>query len=359
MNGVARKRIARLNADGSLDTSFDPGAGANGWVGDVAMQADGKVLICGVFSTVDNVARNRIARLNADGSLDTSFDPGTGANSAVYAVSVQADGKVLIGGAFATVDGAVRDRIARLNADGTLDTSYDPGTGTDGNVWAIQLQVDGKALIGGEFTTVDGTGRNRIARLNGDGSLDVGLDSGTGASNVVQAVVLQPDGKVLVGGYFTTVDGTGRNQIARLNANGSVDTLFDPGTGANGTVYAVALQTDDKVLIGGSFTRVDGTGRNRVARLSVDGSLDWAWTLALGPTTRSRPWRSRPTARSSSAAISPRWTARPVTASPSSTPTARWTQTLTPAPALTTRCGPWRSSPTARCSSVVVSPGRR
>jgi uncharacterized delta-60 repeat protein len=281
-DGVARNRIARLNADGSLDTSFDPGSGADNWVDAVVLQSDGKVLVGGLFSTFDGVARSRIARLDSDGSLDTSFDPGTGANAVVNDLALQPDGRVLIGGAFSTVDGVARNRIARLETDGSVDVSFDPGTGADSSLWALALQFDGKVLAGGEFTTVDGVSRNRVARLNVDGSLDVGFDPGTGASSQVQAVVLQPDGRVLIGGYFTTVDGVARNRIARLRANGSLDTSFDPGTGADNPVRSVALQPDGKVLIGGLFTSINGVGRNRIARLNADGSLDAGFNPGTG-----------------------------------------------------------------------------
>jgi uncharacterized delta-60 repeat protein len=280
-DGILRRRIARLNADGSLDTSFDPGAGANSWINALALQNDGKILIGGNFSTVDGTTRTRIARLNSDGSLDTSFDPGTGANAVINAISVQDDGMVVVGGAFSTMDGVSRGHIARLDASGALDTGYKVGSGFDSNVWDLVLQVDGKVLAGGQFTDFNGTGRIRIARLNIDGTLDVGLDTGTGANLAVSAVVRQPDGKVLIGGYFTSVDGTTRNRVARLNANGSLDSDFDPGTGANSAIRAMALQGDGKVLIAGQFTDYDGTTRGRVARLNSGGSLD----TGFGPST--------------------------------------------------------------------------
>jgi uncharacterized delta-60 repeat protein len=282
VDSVVRNRIARLNADGSLDTGFDPGAGANSWVNAVVVQPDGKVVVGGAFATVDSVSRNRIARLNADGSVDTGFDPGAGASAVVHEVALQTDGKVLVVGAFATMDNVSRPRIARLNDDGSLDTGFDPGAGADSTVWAMALQADGKVLVGGDFTTIDTTGRNRIARLNGDGTLDVGLDPGTGANSQVQAVVHQPDGKVLIGGYFTTVDSVGRNRIARLNANGSLDTSFDPGSGANNAVRAVALQPDGKVVIGGRFITFNSVGRVRVARLSATGAVDTSFDPGNG-----------------------------------------------------------------------------
>ncbi|MEX2579246.1 MAG: cadherin-like beta sandwich domain-containing protein, partial [Verrucomicrobiales bacterium] len=269
-DGVARNRIARLNADGSLDAGFDPGDGAGGSVVlAVAVQADGKVLVGGEFTSFDGVARNRIARLNADGSLDAGFDPGDGAGGTVRAVAVQADGKVLVGGVIG---------IVRLNADGSLDTGFAPGDGPGGQVHAVAVQADGKVLIGGAFTHFDGTSRFRIARLNSDGSLDTDFvpdpGVGSGAETTVYSVAVQADGKILVGGWFTSYDGVPSNRIARLNVDGSLDTGFDPGDGASSAVYSVAVQADDKVLVGGQFTSFDGVARNRIARLNADGSLD-------------------------------------------------------------------------------------
>ena len=231
----------------------------------IATQPDGKVLIGGYFTLIDGVTRRYFARLNANGSLDTSFEPGgtapyTGANYVVYSVATQPDGKVLIGGQIVQVNGVSRVGVARLNGDGSLDTSFNPAT-NDGNyiVWSVVVQPDGKILIGGGFFR---------GRLNADGSWDTSFDRGSGPNSIVWSVALQPNGKVLIGGGFTQVNGVTRNRIARFNANGSLDTDFDPGSGANsGVVYSVARQADGKALIGGSFTQVGGVARNRIARL--------------------------------------------------------------------------------------------
>ena len=119
----------------------------------------------GAFNiTINGTNRYGLARLNSDGSLDNTFNPDVGG----YPIALQPDGKVLIGGSFTTVNGTNRNRIARLNADGGLDTSFNPGTGADGLVRSIALQSDGNVLIGGDFTTVNGEVRPRIARLYGD-----------------------------------------------------------------------------------------------------------------------------------------------------------------------------------------------
>jgi uncharacterized delta-60 repeat protein len=296
VNGVSRERIARLNADGTLDTSFGNGlAGAGSGVEAVAVQSDGKIVIGGWFTTVNGVSRNRIARLNADGTLDTSFGDGlAGANNTVYAVAIQSDGKIVIGGNFTSVNGTTINRVARLNADGTLDTGFNPGTGANFPVWTVAIQSDGKIVIGGNFTSVNGTTINRVARLNADGTLDTDFDPGTGANNTVNAVAIQSDGKVVIGGDFTSVNGITINRVARLNADGSLDTGFNPGDGASSTVRAVAVQSDGKIVIGGAFTSVDGTTRNRIARLSeqytgipftvtVEAENQFGWRVSSGP----------------------------------------------------------------------------
>ncbi|MFP5445738.1 MAG: fibronectin type III domain-containing protein, partial [Betaproteobacteria bacterium] len=162
------------------------------------------------------------------------------------------------------VGGQMRNRIARLNADGTLDAGFNP----DANnfVSSVAVQPDGKVLVGGSFTSMGGQMRNRIARLNADGTLDEGFNPDV-PNGLVFSVAVQPDGKVLVGGSFTNVGGQTRNRIARLNADGTLDADFNPD--ANSDVSSLAVQPDGKVLVGGSFTSMGGLMRNRIARLSV------------------------------------------------------------------------------------------
>jgi uncharacterized delta-60 repeat protein len=127
------------------------------------------------------------------------------------------------------------------------------------------VQSDGKILIGGDFTFYDGTGRNRIARLDAGGSLDASFNPGTGASDYLNSIAAQSNGRILIGGHFTSYNGTGRNRIARLNANGTLDTSLNPGTGANDRVLSIAVLSDGRILIGGEFTSYNGTGRSYIA----------------------------------------------------------------------------------------------
>lgn len=291
-NGTERNRIARLNPDGSLDISFDPGTGASGNILSTAIQADGKIIIAGYFGSYNGMNRNRIARLDPDGGLDAGFMPGTGANQYVRTISVQPDGKILIGGAFTSYNSTLRNRIARLNANGSLDTTFDPGSGADNDVTSIAVQTDGKIILAGSFTNYNGTDRVRIARLDPDGSLDDSFDTGSGADNVVMATVVQPDGKIIVAGHFTAYNDAGCNHIVQLNSDGSMDADFNPGTAANSSIACITLQQDGKIIIAGWFGDYDGTMRNGIARLngtnpttSIPVSQEEALTIFPNPTT--------------------------------------------------------------------------
>ena len=284
VNGAERGGVARLNADGTTDLSFMNGvAGANNYVFAVALQPDGKIIVGGQFSRLNGALRFNIARLNADGSLDTGFGNTTGANSAVSSVALQTDGKVLIGGIFTSVNGAIRQRIARLNSDGTTDTTFQNGLlGASAEVRAIAVQTNGNIIIGGSFTSVNGTNRGGIARLGTNGVLDTTFQNGmTGASGntfgttAVNSLALQTNGAVVIGGDFTSINGTNRGGIARLNTDGSLDTTFLNGlTGANDPVNQLYLQSDGKVVLGGYFSTINGTSRSRIARINTNGIVD-------------------------------------------------------------------------------------
>ena len=275
-NGTLRNRLARMNADGSLDTGFlaSPNSGANDTISCIALQPDGQVIIGGVFTSFNSTNRFHVARLNSDGSLDASFNTGVGVNGSVWALSLQPDGKVIVGGNFTSVNSTNRNYIARLNIDGSLDTGFSPGVGPNATVNAIALQGDGKIVIGGQFTTIDNTNFSSIARLNADGTLDTSFNPGLGGNQPIYALAEQPDGKVVVGGAFSTINLTSRNGVARLNGDGSIDLGFDPGTGANDIVYTVALQPDGNIMVGGLFTSFNGTRRVGVARLLANGPVD-------------------------------------------------------------------------------------
>jgi uncharacterized delta-60 repeat protein len=286
--GVARTNIARLNTDGTLDTAFNPNA--NDGVETIAVQADGRILVGGIFTSIGGQTRNRIARLNATTGSADSFNPN--ANDIVYAIAVQADGKILLGGAFngtGSIGGQNRNRIARLDATTGLADSFDPNANSE--IYSIAAQADGKILVGGAFNganSIGGQTRNYIARLDATNGLADSFDPN--ASITVLSIVVQPDGKILAGGAFTTIGGQTRNHIARLDATtGSADS-FNPN--ANSHVYSIALQADGKILAGGDFNSIGGHSRNHIARLDAatgesdlfDGNADGqVFSIAVQP----------------------------------------------------------------------------
>jgi uncharacterized delta-60 repeat protein len=288
-------------APGAVDTSFNYGfgTGAGGSVRAVALQSDGKIIIGGSGITSyngDANASDNILRLNADGTLDTSFNYGSGkgTNGSVSAIALQPDGKIIIGGFFGGFtsyngDANAGDRLARLNADGTLDTSFNyGGLGANMFVGALAVQPDGKILAGGQFTSYNGDANasDFILRLNEDGTLDTSFNygPGKGVSSSVSAIALQADEKIIIGGFFGGYNGDANASdcVARLNPDGTLDTSFSYGSGkgaGGGDVSAIALQPDGEILIGGNFTDYDGDANasNGIARLNSDGTLDTAF----------------------------------------------------------------------------------
>jgi uncharacterized delta-60 repeat protein/uncharacterized repeat protein (TIGR02543 family) len=278
-NGTEVNRIIRLNEDGSLDLDFNIGTGTNDSIYTVALQSDGKILIGGVFTSFNGTTRNGIARLNEDGSLDESFDPGTGVNEAIYCITVESGGKILIGGNFTSYDSTSVNYFTRISDDGTIDTGFEITDYPDNNVNCIAIMEDGKIIIGGAFINCGAYGRSRIAVFNDDGTLDESFDPGTGADNQILSVAAQPDDMILLGGMFGSYSGSD-NFLARSLSDGSMDGDFSAsGSGANDEVYCIAVQDDGKILIGGSFDRYNGLPAGFIVRLNDDGTPDTDFLL--------------------------------------------------------------------------------
>jgi uncharacterized delta-60 repeat protein/uncharacterized repeat protein (TIGR01451 family) len=292
-NGAPRGHIARLNFDSSLDSLFQPtSSGANGVVNAVLVQSDARILAGGAFTIMNGVNRFRIARLLSDGSLDSSFDPGAGADGPVAALAETfapgtTNRSLLVGGNFLSFGGGPHRGLVRMGNDGVLDPSFNPSLNINGNVYAIAAYSNntanaGKIIIGGDFTSINGNGRNGVARLNYDGSLDLSFNPGSGVSNAVRTIAIQLDGGILLGGSFTNFNGLPFNHVVRLTSVGAVDPSFNPGAGANDTVNQIILQPDNRIVMVGLFTRANGVARARITRLLPDGSLDPAINFGFG-----------------------------------------------------------------------------
>jgi uncharacterized delta-60 repeat protein len=285
-----------VNAAG-LDTNFN--ASVNGWAAPVVVQTDGKIILGGGFTSVGGQARGRVARVSTTGALDTSFS-NPNANDDVYALALQPDGKLLVGGEFTSLGGQARYALGRLNTNGTLDTTFNATVFnpepippyTSYRVQAILLQPDGKVVLGTRASrtllngiTITGGG---VIRLNTNGVLDNTFSTGTIGAPIT-TLAWQPDGKILVGGMFSSVGGQTRNRMARLNSNGAVDLNFNPGlaapSGINPMPLAMTVQPDGKIIVGGAFTTIAGQSQTNLARLYENGTPDDTFRPVVGGVT--------------------------------------------------------------------------
>lgn len=279
-NGVPRAFVARLNNDGSVDTGFEAHPGY--WVRHMALQRDGKIVIGGFFTQVEGVPRNRVARLNSDGSLDRTFDPGLGAEGKVvqgddkdpfvFALAVQTDGKVLLAGNFRTYNGLLRNGIARLNPDGSLDAAFDVGAGFDSWGRSLLLLPNDQIIVTGWFTRYNNAAFNRMVRLNSDGSADDTFRPSFGDKTAIYAAVLLPDGKMIASGHSINEQGLFRQEIALLNPDGTADPAFPAAL--NDRTETIYQQPDGRIIVGGFFSLANGSSRHGLARFNPDGTLD-------------------------------------------------------------------------------------
>jgi uncharacterized delta-60 repeat protein len=266
-NGQPRVRMARLFPDGTLDPDFDPKVGFNASVFAIQPLPElGGVLVGGEFWQVQGANQNAIARLDEEGDLDPSFTSGAG--STVNDIVRLDDGRLVIGGAFTNYNGAGRNRIAVVNSDGTFANDFVMGSGFSATVTALQRTASNQILVAGSFASYNGTARNRLARLNGDGTLDESFDAGSGPNSTVNAIVEEAAGQIVIVGSFTAINSVSQSRIAGLSANGSLDPEFDVGSGAVSTINAIVhLATQERLVIGGVFTSYDGQFTGRLARI--------------------------------------------------------------------------------------------
>jgi uncharacterized delta-60 repeat protein len=291
-NGSVSNYLIRLNSDGSIDTQFNVGSGFNNAVKSITLANNfsGDVFVGGAFSTYNGNTSNRMIRLNSDGTVDTSFVLGAGFDTTVQSISPTIDGSgdIYVGGNFGTYNGNTSNRMIRLNSDGSVDTQFDIGSGFDGNVLVIRMAGDGSGdlYLGGSFSTYNGADSNRLIRVNSDGSVDTKFDVGNGFDSSVYSINLTNDnsGDLYVGGFFVSFNGSGSNRLIRLNSNGAANTKLDVGSGFNSAVKSISPATDSSgdVYVGGSFSSYNGLVSNRVIRLNSDGTVDSTFDIGSG-----------------------------------------------------------------------------
>lgn len=269
-NGRSYNRVALLNPDASYNPTFVPGAGPDKEVTQALPLPDGKFLIAGTFEKVGDTSRRGVARLSANGSLDQSFDPGTGANGPVLKMWLQSDGKIILAGHFTKFNEQPRNYLVRLLADGSVDPIFNATGGPNDPVLSLWQLADGRLWIGGKFTHVNDRESPFLALLDANGKL---LEA-SGTDGPVSAIMVLPDNSIIVGGKFDHLLGVERKNLGRLKTPGTVDASFKPGNGFDGPVTSLVPLPDGKLLVGGEFNRVDGQIRRGLARLKHNGELD-------------------------------------------------------------------------------------
>jgi uncharacterized delta-60 repeat protein len=261
---------------GELDADFvpalDPTRTSGVWR--LAVTPGGKTLVHGSSRDNEGWPREWLTRLNDDGSVDAAFGGPVGFDVGLAAVVALPEERVLVAGPFTRVNGSPATPVVRLNADGSLDASYAGGDGALQAVFAGALQPDGRLLCAGNLNSPQGILYNRLVRLLPDGRLDPNFNAPVALSGSVRVLAVQSDEKILVGGDFPAFGSGLLKYLARLNPNGSVDPGFNTALGLNGTVTDIQVQADDQFFIAGTFSRVEGKWVRPLVRLTPDGTLD-------------------------------------------------------------------------------------
>ena len=271
------QNVVRVSTTGTLDSAFDPGLGADDYVTSI-LPLDGSdqgVMVAGLFLTFNKTNYPRLVRLLRSGAIDPNF-PALAVDDGIFAMAAQIEPTLgtpdlllpqfLIGGTFGNIGNTAYTKLARIDVNGGVDTSFRPVL--DERVLAIATQPDGKIIVGGQFATINGKAAGHLARLNQDGSLDPAFNAsvsvvpeGTSAPVAVYTLNLRPDGRIYVGGNFSAVDGVKREYLALLNPDGSLSTEFDPGSTITNSVQSVAVESDavqstaDRVLVGETVSK--------------------------------------------------------------------------------------------------------
>jgi uncharacterized delta-60 repeat protein len=291
INNQVAYGVVRLNSDGTTDPTFNAGAA----IGDrmyinqiyprsVSLRSNGKVILAGQWYSFNGTARRNIVQLNADGSIDQSFNRMGSANGDIRRAIKQSDGKLILGGLFDGYQDVPSFDIVRTDANGSVDTTFNthgvlPQYPGNAGVNALAQQADGKIVVGGVFDNFGNTGANNLGRFNANGGVDTSFHTGSGANDQVLVVAVDASNKILVGGVFSDINGISQKRLARLNIDGSIDTSFHTGTGFNGMVDVIKVLPNGKIMAGGNFSTYNGAAAYSLIRLNNDGTADTSFHL--------------------------------------------------------------------------------
>jgi uncharacterized delta-60 repeat protein len=283
-NGIQAHGIVRLNANGTVDQSFNSGSGIAGGYAELSTVVplpNGKFLIGGGFTSYNGIPCNGLARLNSDGSFDPTFSTSLGVQTDIINIVVQPDGKILLSGPsyFSNAGTSTTPQgLVRLLPSGAVDSGFTPPAFAPYDVYSfsgssMQLQADGKILL---LNSADmaSTGVNHLARLNSNGTVDASYQVGTGPNSSPTTIQLLANGRLLVAGYFNNFNGTLDRPLLQVAPNGTVEPSFQPLIQASGSIRDIVRQTDGKLIAGGYFSEINGQAVRRLARFNTNGTLD-------------------------------------------------------------------------------------
>jgi uncharacterized delta-60 repeat protein len=255
-------------------TPFTQGTGFNGQVNKTFTLPSGKIIVAGNFTSFNGVARQRICRLNADGTLDLDFDSSSGFNDSVRCIVVQSDGKILCGGDFTAYSASNPVRIARINSDGSFDSSFKSSPGANGAVTSIAYHSYGYFIIVGGFTQYDSAPHNYIVATDTSGNVSGLFNFGTGFSAIPYCVIIDSNSRIVCVGNFLTYNSVARVRICRMSLYGTIDATFDPVGGFDASCSFVASDPNYNYYVVGSFTTYKGLTVQRIVKLDNYAAID-------------------------------------------------------------------------------------
>lgn len=265
-DGQTRNGLVKLKLDGTIDTSFPAGTGfssnSNYFNSITRVSGDSSIIATGDFTSYNGSARNYLAKIYDTGVLDTNFGAGTGFNARTTESALDSNGNVYVCGNFTSYSGVGYNRIIKLDGNSNIVSGFNIGTGFNGLTTSVVVSDNNSIYVSGLFSTYSGVSKNRIVKLTSGGTIDSSFNIGTGfnSNNTTELVGLLDDGAggVYVYGYFTKYSGnTTANRFTRLNPNGEIDESMI-GTGFSAYIETAKKVLGDKILVQGGFTNYKG-----------------------------------------------------------------------------------------------------
>ena len=275
--------LARFDfSTNSFFTGFNAQVPASDAIRQILVSGSNLVVV-GNFTSINTSPRGRIARINnlSSGGLDPIFANGYGANDQITCIAPESNGGFVVGGNFRKFDNTSRAFAARISANGLVSNPLTLNSGVDRSAHALAIQKDNRILVGGEFGYFNSNFRNGITRLLENGNVDASFNPLNGVDGSIHAIAVQPDGRILAGGKFSIFNDASKNGLVRLLPNGNPDNGFFT-SGTNDSVLCIAVQPDGKILVGGNFFTFGGQANAGLVRLLQDGSIDNTFNIGTG-----------------------------------------------------------------------------